>query len=530
VLYGALTLLLITTVELGFMTASSALFAGLAIALGQFVVGPWILDLTLRFLYRVTWVELSTLPEHAQKVITTICKRHDINPPSLAIIDDGAPQAFTYGHFPGNARLVISRGILELLSPEEVDAILAHELGHICHWDMVVMTIAQVVPLVAYYLYRAAIDLAEDRSKARAPALVVAFGAYVVFLASELAVLWFSRTREYYADLFAARETNSPNALSAALITIGYGLARGGAARQEPQSKKPLGSGTGFAPLNIFDRRSALNLVVSTQSGMQGDHFDQETLKGALQWDLWNPWAGFFEIQSTHPLVAKRLQLLAAHAESLGQTPLVTFDRAQPESYWDEFLVDVVVTVLPALGCITGIGALVVLASTGHFTPQLIGVVFALTGASLLLKTRMAYLNDAFPEHTVAQLLQEVKVSPVRPVPTTLSGTIIGKGVPGLIWSEDFVIRDNTGIVFLDYRQPFGLWEWLFGVLKAGSYQGKRVRVEGWFRRSPIPFIEISSITAEDDSTPRRCYVRSVKLLVSLLLLGFGAWLLLSGS
>jgi hypothetical protein len=140
----------------------------------------------------------------------------------------------------------------------------------------------------------------------------------------------------------------------------------------------------------------------------------------------------------------------------------------------------------------------------------------------------MAYRADRFPERTVAELLQEVKVSPVRPVPTTISGTIIGKGVPGLIWSEDFVVRDSTGIIFLDYRQPFGLWEWLFGLLRAGSYQGKRVTVTGWFRRSPVPFIEISTIEAEGASGARRCYVRPVKVLVGLALVGLGVWILTS--
>jgi Zn-dependent protease with chaperone function len=530
VLYGALALLLITSVQFGFITAGAALLTGILTAAVQFVVGPWILDLTLRFLYRIEWVSLESLPAHARTLVERVCTKHRFRTPSFGIIPDGAPQAFTYGHHPSNARLVVSRGILELLTPDEIDAVVAHELGHVRHWDMVVMTIAQVVPLVAYYIYRAAVDLAEERGKARAPALLVALGAYVVFILSELTVLWFSRTREYYADQFAARETNNPNALSAALVTIGYGLARGGAATSAAPGMRPQrsASGPGFAPLNIFDQRAALNLVVSTQAGTRDGDFNRDVLQGALQWDLWNPWATFFEVQSTHPLIAKRLELLAAQAQSLGQTPLVVFDRKKPESYWDEFFIDLVVTVLPALGLLLGVAILGVLATTGNFNPRWLGSVFALTGLAFLLKVRMAYRADRFPERTVAELLQEVKVSPVRPVPTTISGTIIGKGVPGLIWSEDFVVRDSTGIIFLDYRQPFGLWEWLFGLLRAGSYQGKRVTVTGWFRRSPVPFIEISTIEAEGASGARRCYVRPVKVLVGLALVGLGVWILTS--
>ena len=56
--------------------------------------------------------------------------------------------------------------------------------------------------------------------------------------------------------------------------------------------------------------------------------------------------------------------------------------------------------------------------------------------------------------------------------------------MPGYILSEDFVMRDETGIIFLDYRQPLAIWEMLFGLLKAGDFAGEPVVVEGWYRRA----------------------------------------------
>lgn len=57
-----------------------------------------------------------------------------------------------------------------------------------------------------------------------------------------------------------------------------------------------------------------------------------------MQWDLWNPWARFYEIHSTHPLVARRLEALADHAAALGQEPVVVFDRtASRPSVVDSF-------------------------------------------------------------------------------------------------------------------------------------------------------------------------------------------------
>ncbi len=128
-------------------------------------------------------------------------------------------------------------------------------------------------------------------------------------------------------------------------------------------------------------------------------------------------------------------------------------------------------------------------------------------GAGAFIKNRFRYRGRIFEHRTVATLMGQVKVSPVRPIPCTLQGKIIGKGVPGLIWSEDFVIQDPTGILFLDYRQPLPLWDWLFGLLRAGRYQGKAVRVTGWFRRAPMPYLEIYRLEVVDSSEPsRRCY------------------------
>ena len=533
VLYGILTLLLITAVELGFLSATSALIGGIVTIIIQFIVSPWIMDLSLRFLYGITWVEQNALPAHVQSITNAICQEHKIRFPSFGIIDDGAPQAFTYGHYPSNARVVFSRGILELLTPDEVDAVVAHEMGHVCHWDMVVMTIAQVVPLLAYYIYRTAADAAERGRKERSVALMIAAGSYIVYIISQLIVLWFSRTREYYADRFAGSRAATPNALSSALVKIGYGLAsQGGASSHSAPPTAPrashLGGSAGFATLNIFDRRAALSLVVSAQAGAHDNQFDPEVLKGALQWDLWNPWASFFEIQSTHPLVAKRLERLGDQAVSMRQEPLVVFDREKPESYWDEFAIDIVVTLLPLLTLLIGLGTLTAGALFSGIGLSWYAVLVILIGASYLLKTCLAYRGATFPDRQIASLLQEVKVSPIRPVPTTLKGTIIGKGVPGLIWSEDFVIHDGSGIIFLDYRQPFRFWEFLFGLLRAKDLQGKEVEVRGWYRRSPTPYLEIAAITVLAEGRERRCYVRFAKMCAGIALTAIGIFLLIA--
>src|SRR5207253_2479236 len=109
--------------------------------------------LSLRWMYTMRWVEADQLPEHLQQFVGRVCQEHNMKFPAFGIIDDGAPQAFTYGHHPNNARVVISRGLFELLEPEEVDAVVGHELGHAHNWDMALMTLANLVPLLLFYIY-----------------------------------------------------------------------------------------------------------------------------------------------------------------------------------------------------------------------------------------------------------------------------------------------------------------------------------------------------------------------------------------
>jgi Zn-dependent protease with chaperone function len=61
---------------------------------------------------------------------------------------DGGFGAFTYGRFPGDVRLVVSRGVVKNLSADELQAVLAHEMGHIFRWDFAIMTVAQLIPAI----------------------------------------------------------------------------------------------------------------------------------------------------------------------------------------------------------------------------------------------------------------------------------------------------------------------------------------------------------------------------------------------
>jgi hypothetical protein len=103
-------------------------------------------------------------------------------------------------------------------------------------------------------------------------------------------------------------------------------------------------------------------------------------------------------------------------------------------------------------------------------------------------------------------------------------GNVIGRGVPGYVFSKDFVIRDDTGIIFLDYEQPLAIFNFWFSIMRTGNFIGQEITVHGWYRRGPMPFIEIYKIESGLDTS--HCYVYFAKLFfgTGMTLIGFLFW------
>lgn len=511
-LYAVLTLFLITAVELEKISASLALIMGVTAAALHFIFGPFLMDLSLRFLFKVRWVKPEDLPVHLTEFISRVSNDKRIEFPRIGIIDDGSPNAFTYGHHPNNARIVLTQGLLDLLTPLEAEAVVAHEIGHAVHWDMLVMTLAQLVPLVLYYIYKTLVRMkSRGRDKSAPYRYLIAVAAYVLYIVSEYIVLWFSRLREYFADRFSGEVTGNPDALAQALVKIGYGLAGEESKMDKDARVQRKDTMSAIGALGIFDSKAGQVLAVSGYLGPRnmGGLVDKEKLKEAARWELWNPWAGFYELQSTHPLISKRLRFLSNQSRFMGREPYIEFDEARPESYWDEFIIDVTMKFLPFLAIILSVGYAV-------FRHQVFFLFFGFftVGATYLLLLLFSYPNRDFADMTVVSLLSKVKTSAVRPVPCKIKGKIIGRGVPGLIFSDDFILQDESGIMFLDYRQPLGVIEFFFGLLRAREYIGKDAEITGWYRRSPMPYIEMKKMKI--DGKESVCYAYHAKLLLAI--------------
>jgi heat shock protein HtpX len=160
-------------------------------------------------------------------------------PKKIAIMDTPVPNAFATGRNPKNAVVAVTRGLLDRLDEREVEAVLGHELAHVKNRDMMVMTWASVIVIMAGYLMQMLMWASifggfgggrDDRREGGAQAQLIMLGIFlatlVVYFLSQLLILALSRYREYAADRGGAIVTGAPLQLASALAKISNAVFR----------------------------------------------------------------------------------------------------------------------------------------------------------------------------------------------------------------------------------------------------------------------------------------------------------------
>ena len=166
-------------------------------------------------------------PEEAPELhgmIDRLCALADMPKPRVGIADMAVANAFATGRSPDRAVVCVTTGILQTLDAEELEAVLAHELSHVAHRDVLVMTVASSAGIAAGLLMRFAQfgGLGRSRNNSSAlPALLVAVVvSLVVYAVSFVLLRLLSRYRELSADRAGAYLTLKPGALASALQKI----------------------------------------------------------------------------------------------------------------------------------------------------------------------------------------------------------------------------------------------------------------------------------------------------------------------
>lgn len=287
---------------LGVASPLGILFLAIVFNVGQWLVSPYI----IQAFYGVRELPYSEAP-HVHEVFDSLVARTGLREkPKLMIAELPYPNAFAYGSPLTGNRVAVTRGLLETLNTEEIEAVLGHELGHLVHRDVQIMTFASVLPAFFYLLARLTFysSFGEGDRDTSAVAVVGILSLILYFVLS-LATLHLSRLREYYADSFSVKLAPDPrtgarrlmSALAKIVSTMGSMKARG-------QNLKVMG----FKELFIADPDTAMREYHQLEGYAVAQRLMQRKVTLADK---------IMELFSTHPNIVERLRFLDSIAKNM---------------------------------------------------------------------------------------------------------------------------------------------------------------------------------------------------------------------
>ena len=266
----------------------------LVIAVGMLFAQYWFSDKIALWGMHGRLVTREEAPE-LHGVVDRLCALADMPKPRVAIADTDVPNAFATGRSPKAAVVCATTGLLRRLDEPEVEAVLAHELSHVAHRDVAVMTIASGLGMMAGLLTRAMFYAGlfgggnrndQNGSQLAAMEAIVMLVSIVVYAISFLLTRALSRYRELAADRSGAILTGRPSVLASALVKV-----------TGEMSRIPTGDLRKAEPFNAFFFTPA----IAQRRGQGGQGFSLSN------------------IFATHPPLEQRLAQLAEIEVQLGQ-------------------------------------------------------------------------------------------------------------------------------------------------------------------------------------------------------------------
>jgi len=219
-LLAALTALFMGT---GYMIGGTGgALVALAVAAAMNVVTYWKADRIVLSMHDAREVTARSSPDF-YSIVAVLAQRAGLPMPNVYVIDSPHPNAFATGRNPENAAVAATTGLLDMLSRDEVAAVMAHELGHIRNRDTLIMTmvatIAGAISMLANFGMFFSSDSRSNPLALIGAVLLAPFAAMIVQMA-------ISRTREFSADKAGAEICGDPDALASALRKISQAAQR----------------------------------------------------------------------------------------------------------------------------------------------------------------------------------------------------------------------------------------------------------------------------------------------------------------
>lgn len=269
-------------------------------------IAPSLLDTLLKQSYGLQNLSLEQLKVYSpetREILTKFGKKKGIKGFKLGILALDAPLILSYGHFPSNARIIVSEGLLKQLRNDEIATLYATQLGQISQWDFPWISGMMGLLQIPYSLYWQLIRMGKKILPEQLTFVSVGLAGicYGIYRIMRIPILWLSRQRIYYSDHFAIQMTGNPNGLSRGLVKI----ARGMAVTIQKQKCTPW----------LFDGLDSLLPVEPRQILSMASLPPDAELEPILRWDFENTFRYWLILTNSHPLLGERLYLLALHAQ-----------------------------------------------------------------------------------------------------------------------------------------------------------------------------------------------------------------------
>ncbi len=476
------------------------------------VVSPWLLDQLLRLCYGLQPLSRDALSTHSPEAIRVLqryCRQRRWSLPRLAILPISVPMALTYGNLPRTARIVVTQGLLEQLVDDEIATIYAGQLGHITHWDFVLMSLIILVTGLPYIIYYQVAQWGRTSNPIlRSVMAAIASLAYGVWWLLGYSAVWLSQLRIYYSDRLATEITGNPNALSRALLKISQGITLD--IQQRGHTSWLLES------LNL------ITLVGYRQAITLGNFHSCSEVERILAWDCLNPARYWLNINNTHPLIGDRLQRLNSIAQQWHlqtELNLVRRQKSGVKSFNSSsspisfvFTRSSLLQAAPflgialgfAFGCLTWlIGGISILFQSAQLA-WMYGdwvIIRACLPIGFSIGTFIR-INSFFPDITasvqinsLSELLDNPNALPVDSQPVRLQGKLLGRRGISNSLGQDLILQSANGLVKLHHFSWLGA---IGNLLLSQSPSprdlvGENVVVSGWFRRGATSWLDIDS-------------------------------------
>jgi len=266
----------------------------------QYLIGPSM----VRWTMKVKWVSEREYPE-LHSMVAELASDAGIRKPKVGVSMVPIPNAFAFGRTQRDAKVCVTEPLLKSLSSEELRAVMGHEISHIKHRDMMIMTILSVFPLIIYFM--AIMLLFSGRGRGNNPLPLIGIGLFFLYFVVNLLVLYGSRIREYYADVGSVRLGNRPRHVATALYKLALGNAR--------VPKESLRRVEGVKAFFVNDPSRAMREVSELKDvdlDMSGTIDYGELLALQSKSVRLTTGAKIMEMMTTHPNMLKRIKHLSS--------------------------------------------------------------------------------------------------------------------------------------------------------------------------------------------------------------------------